>query len=484
MYPRLRTHLFQISLLKLATAMLGACFSVVSSSLASAASPPDSEPLTTFVVLGKDGMRIARALVKDDVCPSVTLDNGTLLRMKMRARAGTMALRPTHAAAGDSTPAIFSVSTCERTLPPHTRSASINGRPLPLSNLPLRRIVVIGDTGCRLLKAMNGYQACNDPEKFPLARIAGHAANWKPDLVIHLGDYHYREDRCPPDNAGCAGSPWGYGYDTWREDFFRPARKLLQAAPWVMVRGNHERCKRAGQGWWRFLDPHPLIKGRDCNNPAFDAYGNYSEPYSVPLDDKTQLIVADSSFTPEHAIKRKDVRFKQYRNLYRKLEQLASRAKYNIALFHQPVLGFFINDKQTLFSGNAGLQSVFRTLNPRFFPSTIHTLLSGHVHTWQQISFSTPHPTQFVVGFSGTALDPPLPDTLVGSNHTPAAGAVIESMSVWPRGKFGYMTMERAGFGRWNVKVWDQTGHQVRACRIAGRKSICKAVPSAIPGGR
>jgi hypothetical protein len=50
-------------------------------------------------------------------------------------------------------------------------------------------------------------------------------------------------------------SPWGYGWDTWKADFFDPAQALLKAAPWVMVRGNHETCTRAGQGWWRFLDP-------------------------------------------------------------------------------------------------------------------------------------------------------------------------------------------------------------------------------------
>ena len=69
-----------------------------------------------------------------------------------------------------------------------------------------------------------------------------------PDLVVHVGDYHYRENACPAGDAGCSTSPWGYGWDAWDADFFTPAKRLLAVAPWIVVRGNHESCDRAGQG--------------------------------------------------------------------------------------------------------------------------------------------------------------------------------------------------------------------------------------------
>ncbi|MFX8797610.1 metallophosphoesterase, partial [Acinetobacter baumannii] len=75
------------------------------------------------------------------------------------------------------------------------------------------------------------------------------SASLKPDLVLHVGDFHYREKPCPAGNDGCAGSPWGDNWDVWREDFFAPADSLLRAAPWIMVRGNHELCDRGGHGW-------------------------------------------------------------------------------------------------------------------------------------------------------------------------------------------------------------------------------------------
>ena len=61
----------------------------------------------------------------------------------------------------------------------------------------------------------------------------------------------------PAGLAGCAGSPFGDNWPTWQADFFAPAQPLLRAAPWVVVRGNHEDCSREGLGWFRFLDPRP-----------------------------------------------------------------------------------------------------------------------------------------------------------------------------------------------------------------------------------
>src|SRR5581483_4696378 len=131
---------------------------------------------------------------------------------------------------------------------------------LPPSSATINRIVVIGDTGCRL--ARFAVQDCDNPRAWPFAAIARAAALKRPDLVIHVGDYYYRETACPADRAGCAGSPFGDNWPSWRADFLDPAAPLLAAAPWVMVRGNHELCARGGQGWFRLLDPDP---GRaDC----------------------------------------------------------------------------------------------------------------------------------------------------------------------------------------------------------------------------
>lgn len=438
------------------------------------AAPPAPE-FSSFVVLGENGHATARVLIEAPACPAIDID-GNSGPMQLRAGAQTVAQRPTQSAPQDSKPSVFAPLTCEAALPAGAARASVLGRALPLPAAEPRRIVVIGDTGCQIKKSAAAYQECNDPERYPFARIAAQAAAWKPDLVLHVGDYHYRENACPPGNAGCAGSPWGYGWDAWRADFFAPGAPLLNAAPWVMARGNHESCARAGQGFWRFLDPRPLQAGRDCNDAADDAEGDYSDPYAVPLGRDAQLLVMDTSNTSWRGFKAGAPGMAKYRDQYRKLDALSQRAGYNIGVNHQPILAFradYLPDgKVDLQGGDAGLQQAFGSLNPMLLPPRIQVMLSGHVHLWQQVSFSSAHPTQFVSGFSGTAEDiVPLPARLT-PGATPAPGAVVEHFSSWVDG-FGFMTMERSGAAQWLVTVWNRGGEVENTCRIDGAKSVC-----------
>jgi hypothetical protein len=448
------------------------------SCMAQAHAPLAAKAPVAYVVLGENGSAVARVLTEDRQCPLIRFD-AQEVRMNLRAAPASMPLRPTRSAAEDSKPSVFPLLTCEKIIPRNTKSVMLGTIPLPLPPAEIKRIVVIGDTGCRLKKSDAAYQACNDSNLYPFARVASAAANWKPDLVVHVGDLHYRENACPEGNAGCAGSPWGYGWDAWQADFFAPGAALLQAAPWVMVRGNHESCARAGQGWWRMIDPRPLLAGRDCNDAANDDKGDYSDPYAVPLGGDAQLIVLDTSNTTGGAVKEGDIRQLRYREMYNSLEKLSQQASYNFAANHHPILGFAAKQNKqgevTLLPGNQGMQSVFGALNPLLMPPRINALLSGHVHVWQEVSFSSPHPTQFVTGFSGTMEDlVPLPEELP-PGATPAAGAVVEHHSSWVNG-FGFMTLERNDPQQWLVKVWDANGQLRNTCHINGSHSVCELV--------
>src|SRR5439155_64627 len=161
----------------------------------------------------------------------------------------------------------FPITLCEARAPATTARLVVSGMRVPTLPAMVRRIVVIGDTGCRL--EGRAIQDCDNPTAWPFAAIAGRAAARQPDLVIHVGDYYYRVSACPVARAGCAGSPHGDNWLSWKADFFDPAAPLLAAAPWVMVRGNHELCARGGHGWFRLLDPHPASP--DCLDRT-DAY--------------------------------------------------------------------------------------------------------------------------------------------------------------------------------------------------------------------
>lgn len=433
-------------------------------------------PFTSFVVLGEDGAAVARVLTEAPACPVIVRD-GVASPMTLRAAPATIAQRPTASPPELSKPSVFDVRVCEAALPAGLASASVLGRPLPLPRAAPRRIVVLGDTGCRLLKKEDSFQACNDAAQYPFATVAAAAAAWRPDLVIHVGDFHYRENPCPAGDQGCAGSPWGYGWDAWRADLFQPGAALLAAAPWVVARGNHESCSRGGQGWWRFLDPRPLLAGRDCDAPASDDQGDYSDPYTVPLGVDSQLLVFDTASTTWRGFKPGAPGLAHYQDTYRKLEPLARRARHTIAVEHHPLLGIGADlkdaGKPRLLLGDAGLIQSFGAINPRLFPDNVELVLSGHVHLWQQVSFNSGHPSQFISGFSGTAEDiVPIPDPLP-PGVSPAPGAVVEQLSAWIAG-FGFMTMERRGPDSWEVQVHDLHGAVRNTCQVQGKRSVCE----------
>ena len=425
-----------------------------------------------FVVLGAQGQPIVRVLTTDEQCPDIDVD-GKLLPTTLRAAPAVEPLRETVSAPANSKPAVFSVRTCELSLPHHSETASLHGQMLPLPPKIINSIVVIGDTGCRIKGRF--AQDCNDPQRYPFARIASLAAQWHPDIVVHVGDYLYRENACPAGNAGCAGSPWGYGSDSWQADFFQPARALLRAAPWVMVRGNHESCARAGQGWWRFLDPHPLREKQDCNLAANDKIGDFADAYAVPLGQHDQFIILDTSDAINKPLPADDFRAQAYARMYQQMLALAKQATHDFILNHQPILGVAAEENTTstvLAPGNQSLQSVFKRENPRLFPDNVDALFSGHVHIWEALDFRNAYPAQFITGFSGTDEDmAPMPAKLP-AHFTPYAGAIPDDFSSWIGG-FGYMTMQRSYGQRWDIGIWNVSGDKVNTCHLDGKRAWC-----------
>ena len=465
---------FCVTLLALLTA---ACGSLVTNT------QPQNKLQATWVVMGEQGTAIARAITLETQCPIIKQD-GVSQRMQIRAAASTEQQRPTVSKAEDSKPSVFAVLTCEQTLNATVKSAEINGVSLVLPKLVPQKIVVIGDTGCRLQKNGAYFQGCNDANLWAFPAVAKTAASFKPDLVIHVGDYHYRENACPEGDARCVGSAWGFGWDTWQADFFTPAAPLLAAAPWVMVRGNHESCARAGQGWWRFMDPRPLQAGRDCNHESDDVNGDYSAPYAVSLgrigNELAQLIVFDSSKVPYTVLAKTDTAYKIYMQQLQTVNQLTEQAEVNFFVNHHPILAFGADPQKDgslkLFGGNAPLQDVMQTLNAnRLFPAKVQAAISGHVHLFEAITFETDHPAQFVSGNGGSSLSLFIPSPLpIGA--TPYSGARVEQFS--NSDEVGLMTMERVGQS-WKIEAWNQHGKRITVCVMLAGKTTCSSSSAA-----
>jgi hypothetical protein len=439
---------------------------------------------SAWVEIGANNQAIARVLTPYAACPSITVD-GTTSPMTVRATPGTMPLRTTSTdttlssamTSGNSKPSVFTTTTCELNIPAGAAKAQVAGIWLPLPKATVNRVVIIGDTGCRV-SIGNVYQDCTPGTAntiWPFAAISAAAAAMQPDLVLHVGDYQYRDNPCPAGNTACAGTPWGYGSDTWQADLFTPAAPLLAAAPWVMVRGNHETCNRAGQGWYRYLDPNPYDTTgvRTCNDPANDTTptgGNYNDPWAVSFGD-TSFIVFDSANVQKAAYS--PANFEPYTTELGKAATLASTNAnlFNIWAVHHPVLGYSAPSSA---GGNpqlgaAGLQSVMNNANPNnYYPANIGMAMHGHVHDFQAFDFSSNHPATFVAGNGGDNLDTAFPaGTFNPNTDLPAPNTVVNAFAYSQ--EFGFMVMDRVGAvgqKNWKFTSYKTNGQIIAVCSM------------------
>ncbi len=392
-------------------------------------------------VLTPDGGLDVRAVVaKDAACPPVVAD-------------GVAVVSETRGLPDNA----FPVQVCIAHATADARAITVDGLPAPTLPPTIRRIVSIGDTGCRLKGTF--VQDCNSPAAWPFAAIARLAALHKPDLVIHVGDYHYRESPCPAGRPGCAGSPFGDNWAVWKADFFDPAAPLLAAAPWLMVRGNHELCGRGGKGWFRLLDPHPTLL--DC--PAA------TEPYAVHLD-ALDLLVLDSADANDDKAPPEKV------SLYR--EQLAAllgeARPHAWLLTHRPVWSMAEGvgvppDAVANLTEQAAISGL-----PE---EALDLILSGHIHDFMALTFGADHPGQLVTGNGGTMNDlivnPIEPGEMLGDAR------VERAITAAP---YGFSVLDRTPTG-WQLTLRGVDDAPMAHCALQGRDLRCEAAVGAQASG-
>jgi hypothetical protein len=364
-------------------------------------------------------------------CPSITLDKANPVAMQLR--------RPV--------PKYFQ-PVCEYPIPPGTRRARVGNQRLVLPVDNPSKIAVIGDTGCRVKG--DRIQACNDPEVWPFATVAAKTAAAKPQLLIHVGDYLYRESPCPvAQQKECGGSPSGDNWAAWNADFFKPVGALLGAAPWAFSRGNHESCARSWQGWFYYLDPRPFPQ----------ACPDYSEPYLVKLG-TYQLLMVDSSAARDDRVDPKQLA--KYTSL---LKPYASTNAWLVE--HHPLWGL---RHEAADKTDAPLTAVMQQSYEAAGLSNIGLILAGHTHLFEILSYSTGRPPQIVAGDAGTALANQIQQDLKGET---VFGTQVESGT--SRHQFGFTMLQRRGAAdRWDLALKNPEAKTLVACRIEGKKARCK----------
>ena len=393
------------------------------------------------------------AEAKGDKCPNILLDNKSH-RMMRRTPTGA-----------------FQALVCETTIPSSVHAASVRGVSLPLPTWKKNenpRVVVIGDTGCRIKKGSDdptqttgagtwNLQNCLSPKDWPFEQVAASAAATNPNLVIHVGDYLYRERSC----AGvkdCPGGPAGDNFAAWEADFLEPARALLQAAPWVVVRGNHENCGRAGDGWFTLLEPRtaPLCK-------------DFTEPYLIQAG-KLPLVVIDDSTASDAACRPADaacdVNFSMEVDQFTR--QFRTVSSWNLSdawmLTHRPAWSVK-KDGDGLSVLNAVLQSAW----DRARPQGVDLLLAGHTHVFELIGFTkeSGHATQLIIGNSGTKLAPKIKFDAKSTNVKRASIQDFRNLQ-----DFGFTTLTPE-MNTWRVDAHDKAGTVQYSCTLPFTGTRC-----------
>ena len=350
----------------------------------------------------------------------------------------------------------FPLLLCQLGAPEGVHRASVGDWTAPLPSRHIRRVLIFGDTGCRLKGA--AVQACNDPTKWPFPLVVKMAARHRPDLVIHVGDYYYRETACPAGVAGCAGSPYGDNWTAWDADFFAAAEPLLAEAPWIFVRGNHESCSRGGEGWFRLLD----AAAEPASCPAESA------AFSVRIGDLALDVVdgadADDTLARHDGVERFSAQLDSFG---------PSLARgHNWILTHRPIWGQVAVGRLGPLGPievplNATEQEAVRGRDL----SGVQMVVSGHIHHFASFTFAGDRPAQLIVGTGGDvgeAADRPQPK---------ASRADIDGMSAdaFTFAQFGYLLLERSGAG-WAGDFRNFEDRPVAACQLRERRLSCRAV--------
>lgn len=453
------------------------------------------DPLAAFVVLGQTGageqVALARAVIDkaDADCPSLKPAKGKGDKVAMKHRR-------------NPDPGNFKVTVCEALYPMDGSSMQVHTTSLRLPPVPatVTRVAVFGDTGCK----PSDQKDCKKHKDWPFPEMADAAAKADPapDLVVHMGDYNYRGtpgkieikqgkekakkvrvydagDNTPSVTCTLAGPYYGQnsvGSETpdswkmWKDDFFKPAAKLLRTAPWVFARGNHELCSRAGPGWFYFLDPgSDLVKGSRGQLACPPAESTepliFREPYRVDLGGLSVVVLDSANACDQGSLHQThfDAQFEQ-------IQALVKDAPAGSAVWlqsHRPLWGLKKPDDdtpKTELDASGQYAVIDKTLQTAFakypVPQPVHLVLSGHMHRFQSIGFESPStlPTQLIVGNGGVDLahNYPKDPFTVGIGDATAVGFGLS--------EFGYMDIALEGGGDWIGRMVDRKGKLLAKC--------------------
>ena len=391
----------------------------------------DDEIIAAWVQYTAEGIE-ARAVVRFD-CPMLSVDGR---RVRMAERASPTSEHPN--------------TVCAAEISRYARSLQLDDRslPAPTKKRP-KRIVIMGDTGCRLSRGHGLYQECNNDSLWPFAQVARSVAAYAPDLILYTGDYIYRESPCPEGNRGCQGSPFGDTQATWEADWLVPARPVHAAAPLVLARGNHETCVRAGKGWFRYLDARPPPPAPGCERST--------DPWVVSFPGIQFAVMDTANLKGSGGSSLAGLFADQLSYLDTVLKEPAW------IISHRTFWGFGADDNTgELTTPTSQLRAA---VNSAGLPREVHFLVGAHIHLAEVLDFGGVRPPQLVAANSGTQL--------VSRVEPPGDIDGVEIQEHEVLYQYGFVAMEATGKRGWSISFRDIEGRELEKCLLRGKRVRC-----------
>jgi hypothetical protein len=219
-----------------------------------------------------------------------------------------------------------------------------------------------------------------------------------------------------------------------------------------MVRGNHEDCSRAGEGWFRFLDRAPMEPTcRDLTGDFVVRLGDFG----VVVVDSAKVRDGSGDNSEQVAVLRRQL-----------IDVLGKIPAYAWLATHKPVNAMLAKpgDPQVNIVSNNVLQAALGA----DMPASVRMAVAGHIHFFQAVDFGGVRPPQLVVGTGGDNLEGMPAASVTGAdiNGLKAVNAVTYS-------GFGYMVWDRIDATIWTGTLFDVDGKPINRCRLADRSLSC-----------
>jgi len=284
----------------------------------------------------------------------------------------------------------------------------------------------------------------------------------KPDLIVHVGDFHYREQCSKGKLCEKLGKAVGYGWTPWKLDFIEPSAAAFAIAPWVMSRGNHEDCQRAFRGY-QMLIPNEKLPATGCSPNEATSYLRWGDLLLVNVDSSS---ISEMPETTGDALKEWRARWQEIDG--RIQAEKKTGAKHIWLVTHKPVFGLAMLAKQYV-PVNINLASSFADQPAA---QDIELLLAGHVHN-SHIVAKKNYPLQLVVGNSGTMLDE-FATPVTEENRQTLAYDQIRVVS----NDFGYAILTRkvaasGGADDWQIQFKNSRGELTADCLLGQKGQSC-----------